>query len=232
MRSAIVFRKVGPRSSSTSHGVLLLALLLFCAVLVSSCARGDGRPPAKGSALDDEAVFTFGKKGIPTNQRFVLMLNDVVNESDEPLTVRELEPVSKPDPEVAILERLELAPRSEGSVPVEQGTHLTYPPGSSLSYSKKDCVYQDVQSPSGYVLQPSGGGDTRALMVMTIRTTGPGTTSFEVSRVVYEQGGRLYEQDVRLVIDLTVSESARPLRPSAEEAPCMDPRYAIPQPTP
>ncbi len=228
MPSAIAYRSGRP--GSWRNPLLVFALLLCCTLLLSSCGRGDGGAPARGSALDDQAVFTFGKKGIPTNQRFVLMLNDVVNDSEEPLTIRRLDPISEPDPEVAVLERLELAPRSDGGIPVEQGTHLTYPPGSSLSYAKKDCVYQHVQSPRGYVLPPSHGGNTRALMVMTIRTTGPGTTSFEVGRVIYEQGRTSYAQNVRIVIDLTVKEKARRLRPSAEEAPCMDAKHVLPQP--
>lgn len=89
-------------------------------MLLISFGRREGGRPARGSALDDQPVFTFGKKRTSTSQRFVLMLNDVVNDSDEPLTLRRLDAIREPDPDVAILERLDLAPRSDDGVHVDQ----------------------------------------------------------------------------------------------------------------
>lgn len=220
------------RSRRGSSAFIRLVLLMWLTAVLSSCGDGEVRNPVEGDVLSDEATFTFRKEGIPPDRRFVLMLNDVVNDGDEPVVIRRLEPISKPDPQVAILEKLELAPRGKGEEPVEQGTHLTYPPGSTLSGAKRDCVYQDVSHPDGYVLAPSRGTSTRALMVMMIRTTGLGSTSFEVGRIEYEQGGSLYFQDIRLLVELTVTENARPLRPASEEAACMDEPYVIPQPSP
>lgn len=228
MLLATAFHNRG-RKSRWSFGIVALLIVGVVAVAASREDVGEGTS-AVGNALDDVATFTFSKEGIPPGERFVLLLNDVVNESSKPVKILRLEPLLDPDPDVAVLERLELAPRGGDRLPVEQGTHLTYPPASSLGSGKEDCAYQEVRSASGYVLPPNEGTDKRALMVMVIRSTGPGRTKFEVGRVVYEQEGELRSQDIRLVVDLSVSRKARPLKPAPEEAACMDESHVLPQP--
>lgn len=217
-------------------GRKLGALLLLAATLpgFAGCGRTSEAPRTReGSALSDEAGFFWKSKRLAPRQRFVLMLNDVVNESDQPVTIRSVEPLSEPDPKVARLESIELAPRPVPGPPVPQGSYVIYPPGSSARGRReqtKTCNYQEVSDPVGFVLPPSQETDRRALMVMIIRTTGVGATSFEVARVVYEQDGTTYEQDVRLTIQLSVAANGRMMKPRHDEVPCADEEHLLEQP--
>lgn len=189
----------------------------------------DGSTP-QGDALHDENSFYWSRVKMAPGQRFVLMVNDIVNRSDAPIVIKDFDAISQPDPSVAELERIALAPRREGAGEISPGSYLSYPPAAREEGSKA-CVYQEIVRPGEeLVLHPYNQTRKSALVVMVIRTSDPGYTEFDIARVLYEQEGTLYQQDVPLEVRLQVVQNGRPMRPGYEERPCLDRSNALSQP--
>lgn len=208
--------------------LLGLGIIGVGGVLAAQLSRDDGI--RQGDALYDENSFYWSWVNLAPGQRFVLMENDIVNRSDGPIVIKKLEAISRPDPGVARLERIRVAPRQEGTGELTPGSYLSFPPGAQEEGSET-CVYQEIVPPGeDFVLHPYEQTRKSALVVMVIRTVEPGYTEFDVARVTYEQEGTQYQQEVPLEVRLKVIRNGRPKRPGYEERPCLDRSNALSQP--
>lgn len=123
-----------------------------------------------------------------------------INESDEDITVRSvtLEGLSGFG-RVAKLVRIQLGPQSRdapsGTYP-NVGFYETYPPvmyerdKTNRDDTIRGCIVQPVTQVEGFTLRP---GD-EALIVIWVRVIGEGEWRIARQRILYEQGGRLYQQ--------------------------------------
>lgn len=133
-----------------------------------------------------------------------MMMVAARNVSRSPLRIRRIELVGvRGSPGVARLETITLAPRPSPP-PVPLGLYQSYPPATNLGATTEQCVIQHVAPAAGYVLRPSRNPDERALIVIRIRATGAGTFRFRGQRVIYEQGGRLYREDIPFGVRIAV----------------------------
>jgi hypothetical protein len=211
-----------------------LSVIVMAVAGFQQIGGSDG--PRQGDALHDFANSTWSAVKLDPGQRFVLVMNDIVNDSDRPLTIKRIEPISRPNEEVALLESIELTPRIDGGPSTSQGSYMTYPPGlteGGTDEKFEECIYQEI-IPAGqdHILEPyrKGENEGQASTVMVIRTVDPGSTSFETARVVYEQDGRLYEQHVPFTVELTVAEKGPRKKPAYDEVRCADAEHSLEQP--
>ena len=145
------------------------------------------------------------------------MLASVRNTSTVPLVLRRIEPVGllPLDADVSVT----LAPRSTnptGLVPL--GFYYVYPPAARVGGS---CSRQRVVRPEGYVLRPARGHADLTMLVVRGRTTRPGVLRLDGERIVYEQNGRLFYEDIPFGVRIHVRNGAHVTVPPEQRA-CAD----------
>lgn len=191
---------------------IALAVLLA----VASCGERIGEHGERpGDALEEvnrSRWIVPPRVAYAPGQELVFMVVPVRNVSDSPLVIRRVEPLRLVgSPRVARVVGIDLAPRKRGiGSPVPLGPYQTYPPASS---SFGECSVQRVVRAAGYALKPSRNPADRALLVIRIRMRAPGTFRLKGERVVYEQDGEVYYQELPFSLRIAVRRGpGQPLR--------------------
>lgn len=196
-------------------GAGAVALLLAS----TACGGQDARP---GSALETgpRSEYAVSEGGaVPPGQDLSLMLTALRNTSDAPLVIRRVEPLDvsstagDEDPEAAV--RIELAPRSRSAPEVPLGFYFGPRPAVDTGDA---CTEQAVVAADGYVLEPDAEAAEDVFLVVSVRAGGPGTFRVGGQRIVYEQEGIRYRQDLEASLLVEVREEATPDVPDDQRA--------------
>lgn len=196
-------------------GAAAVAVLLAAA----ACGGQDARP---GSALETgpRTEYAVSEEGaVPPGQELSLMLTALRNTSDTPLVIRRIEPIGltssaeEDGPEESV--RFELAPRSRSAPEVPLGFYFGPRPAVDSGAS---CTAQAVVAADGYVLEPDAAAAEDVFLVVSVRAGGPGTFRLGGQRVVYEQDGIRYRQDLEAALVVEVREGATPDVPDDQRA--------------
>jgi hypothetical protein len=177
----------------------------------------------QGTALKPPgSEWTYGlSKPLKIGQRFLLVFYTLDNVSGEPLTIRSVEPSTVTNiPDVLDVEKVLIVPRRGGGRSLPMARYNTLPPARFIDGR---CRVATTFPAKGYVLEPSEEAESnKALIATLIRATGPGRGKFDGQRILYEQAGRLYEQEFPLVVKATVKRNGVRLKAEGNEKRCLD----------
>ncbi|MBW3594565.1 MAG: hypothetical protein KY391_03220 [Actinobacteria bacterium] len=204
-----------------------VVLLLVTAAVMALFRPGEVK---KGHALADTAGLTWGFGKVPPGQEVILMLSDLQNISDAPVTIRNIRALETDDPSPnAEIVRFYLAPAERVRGVVAEGPFLVFPPGESHPGTdpEGECTLAEIVDPEGYVLSARQGTGEGALLVTWYRALAEGKGRVKAASVTYEQEGQLYEQKIPVTAEFRVDKKAQPLKPTRERG-CFDEAQPLP----
>jgi hypothetical protein len=200
---------------------------VVCVGLLAVACGGDDRPAgiSTGTALElPEGRNWRGIGALPPGYQVVLMAAFLWNASSAPIRLSEVSLTGTYSGSMTVV-RTEVArlpgtharhppyDRTLGVVP--GGVYLTYPP--AMKEPGEPCHVQELHPVRGYELGP----DQEARVLVWLRAASPGRFRIDGHLVVYEQGGRRYQQLLRTGLRGRVEEGA-PRRALAEDPLEMD----------
>ena len=159
-------------------------------VILAACGE-DGRVNPGDSLAGNGGLYAI-LPDVPVGQEWVTMNANLVNTSENPLTVRSVS-VSGP----GVGEVIEIFGTDLGPVPDDDdslnyttgGIFRTYPPAQGFDGG---CHVQALVPVAGYVLKP--GAQARILLLT--RAVAPGRYSFGGVQVLYSRSGALWSETV------------------------------------
>lgn len=188
-------------------------------LLVAPACAGDGALP-EGDALESNFKTGYGIPDVRPGQEFIVMLGTLSNETDDPVRILALEPISDPGFERVLEVSYEIAPRRADLAPIPGGLHVTDPP---VERDGESCAVQPLVSPADWTVPVTAPGDdvSRGLIATRVVAKNEGTTRLDGIRVEYQAGGGRYFQVVPMVYEIEVRDDARPLRIPTTNRPCL-----------
>lgn len=179
--------------------------------LVASCQSGPDAP-AVGRALE---LGAWARSSLPVAPKELLLTNQMFlrNESDEPVSLQRVEPLSPDGPGEILSIRLGL----RGEPPIPGGYYKTLPPVMKFG-QQRSCGSERVVPVRGHVLE--NGEEARLIAILR---AGEDAGRFLVRgwRIFYRQGDRDLYQDSPFQVELRVRDDARPREFFPGERPCL-----------
>ncbi|MGH2653328.1 MAG: hypothetical protein ACRDHV_03120 [Actinomycetota bacterium] len=191
----------------------VLAIVVSAGLLAGACGGGGGTGGVpSGTALRPTAAQDRWVMGaMPPGYQWILMSAFLWNTSSEPIRLARVSLTGAFSSSVTVV-RMEIArlpgtharhppyERNLGVVP--GGLYVTYPP--TVKERGEPCHVQELHPLSGYLL----GRDQEARVLVWLRAVTPGPFRIDGHLVVYEQGGREYQQLLRVGAQGRIEEGA------------------------
>lgn len=187
------------------------AAILAAAAFTGCNLSSGGSGPPEGDALASNFETGYGIPDVRPGQEFIVTLGTLSNETDDPVRVLALEPISDSRLGRILEVGYEIAPRRADLAPVTAGLHVTDPP---VERDGESCAVQPLVPAEDWTVPVARPGDdvSRGIIATRIVARNEGTARLEGIRVEYEVEGARFFQVIPMVYEIEVRGDAKPLR--------------------
>jgi hypothetical protein len=208
-----------PRRRGYISAVVAVSLVVVATYSIGA-GGGAGRV-SSGNSLSEPGRNLSTLVEMPPGTQMAMMMTRFLNNSQEPLTLRGIEPLGSEDFEdvVRVVKaRVGRRDPAAGDAVVTLGFYGTDPP---VEFHDGACLVQDLDVLEGAEIEPIREPDYASMLVVYLELVGEGKAKIEGVRVTYEQGGRLFEQSLMTGVRVKVSEDVPPPPLPLDEASCI-----------